>query len=61
MEDYLKTAEELLHVWLNRYMRDILGFDPGNRSEKQTAVDPYRVLGLDKTAAMTWSKNATGK
>ena len=51
MEDYLKTAEELLHVWLNRYMRDILGFDPGNPSQKQTAVDPYRVMGLDKTAA----------
>lgn len=49
MEDYLKTAEELLQVWLNRYMRDILGFDPGSR--KQTAVDPYRIMGLDRTAA----------
>jgi DnaJ-class molecular chaperone len=50
MEEYLKTAEALLQVWLKRYMRDILEFDPGQPAQKQTTADPYRVLGLDKVA-----------
>ena len=51
MEEYLKTAEKLLHIWLNRYAREVLGGEPGDQTLNRTAVDPYRVMGLDKTAA----------
>ena len=59
MEDPLKTVGDLMQDWMNQWLQEILGdrvikqywsaAGIGNTGNQPKGVDPYRVLGLEKT------------
>ena len=65
-----ETTAEMMSEWLNQVLQGICN-DPvivefwsamkmGNQSGGKAGIDPYRVLGLEKTLPMTRSRNGTG-
>jgi len=59
MDDPLKAAGDLMQDWMNQWLQEMLGdrvikqywsaAGIGNTGNQPKGVDPYRVLGLEKT------------